>query len=518
MAYAGQPYRFPFDLAGFQYNRNTDLLGETALIDGTKNINFHEGGIGKRGGSSLFLASALSGTPAIRGLYNFRKQNGNSFRVFADSGGKVYHTVEANLLKTNMSLSNYFNFSVFDDELYIADGATTPQVWDGAAGSTSNIAGVPTDWSSTSVYPFQIVPHSRGANARQWAITRDAVYASKNGDGDNFADAEVKKIPVYSESGLVGGFDFNGSLFVFSKTESFIIDDTSSDTAEWGYKKAIWEGGVAHWRLITKAGNNLYLMMDDGLIYSIRAVQSSGDYEQAAINKPAFIDRWLREKVSLINIENFHSAYNRKLRCIDYFVQVSGSNTNTCLRYFIDRPPEIAWVIQDNSDNPSGYNASVSAEMRSNAGDYFISTGDFSGKIWDLEQSTKADNALVYNANVKTRKIHMGNPRMWKHFRSAGIRVSSAANSTLTVRVWIDGERKSDKTINVSGNGASFDEAILDTSVFAEDSIIPYPVELGYYGFDIQIEIVNSGAAQDFFLSEMLIDYKNIGVRSTAIR
>lgn len=516
MGYAGQPYRFPFDLAGFQYNRNTDLLGETALVDGTKNVNFHEGGIGKRGGTSLYLASALSGNPAIRGLYDFRKQNGNSYRMFADAGGKVYHTAEANLLKSNMSLSNKFNFSVFDDEVYIADGATTPQVWDGSAAFTSNIAGIPTDWTSTSIYPFQIVPHARGANARQWAITSDAVYASKNGDGDNFADAEVKKIPVYSESGLVGGYDFNGTLFVFSKTEPFIIDDTSADTAEWGYKKAIWEGGVAHWRLITKAGNNLYLMMDDGLIYSIRAVQSSGDYEQVAINKPAFIDRWIREKTSLNNIENFHSIYNRKLRCIDYFVQVSGSNTNTVLRYFIDRPPEIAWVIEDNTDNPSGYNASVSAEFKSSTGNYFVSTGDFSGKIWDLEQTTKSDNSLAYTASVKTRKINMGGSRVWKHFKSLGIRVSSAANADLTVRIWIDGVRKSDKEIEVAGSGAAFDEAEFDTSVFSEDSIVPYVKDLGYYGFDIQIEIVNDTSAQDFFLSEMLIDYKNIGIRNTA--
>lgn len=517
MGYVGNIYQFPFNLAGFQFNRNTDLLIDTALVDGTKNINLHEGGVSKRGGGSKFLTSAITGTPSITGLYDFRKQNGNSYRMFGTSDGKLYQNQESNLLKTAMSSSNKFHFATFADEVYISDGATIPQVWNGSDPSTVNIAGIPTDWSSTSNYPFQIIPHSRGANARMWAIRSDAIYASDNGDGDDFADANVKKIPIYSDSGLVGGVDFNGTLFGFSKTRAYIVDDTSADTAEWGYKEAIWEGGVAHWRLITKAGNNLYLMMDDGLIYSIRAVQSSGDYEQSAINKPAHIDRWLREKVSLNNIENFHAAYDRKLRAIKYFVQVAGSNTNTALTYFIDRPPEIAWVIHDNTDNPSGYNASISAEVRTSTGTYVISTGDFSGNIWDLEQSTKADNALVYESSVKTRKINMGASRMWKHFRSMGLKASSASNSTLTVRIWIDGVRKSDKTIDVSGSGATFDEAILDTDVFAQDSIVPYSVDLGYYGFDIQVEIVNSVAAEDFFLSEMLIDFKNIGIRNTTL-
>ena len=517
MGYVGNIYQFPFNSAGFQFNRNTDLLTETALVDGTKNINLHEGGISKRGGSTKFLTSAMAGAPAITGLYDYRKQNGNSYRMWATEEGKVYHTLEVNLLKSGMSLSNRFHFSTFSDEVYISDGASIPQTWDGSNPSTSNITGIPTDWGSSPYYPFQIIPHSRGANARQWAIRSDAVFASANGDGKDFSDANVKKIPVYSDSGLVGGIDFNGILFVFSKTKAYIIDDTSSDTADWGYKEAIWEGGVAHWRLITKAGNNIYLMMDDGLIYSIAAVQSSGDYEQSAINKPAHIDRWLREKVSLNNIENFHACYDRKLRAIKYFVQVTGSNTNTGLTYFIDRSPEIAWVIHDNTENSSGYNASISAEVRTTTGNYVVSTGDFSGEIWNLEQSTKADNSLAYESSVKTRKINMGASRMWKHFRSMGLKVSSQSNSTLTVRIWVDGVRKTDKTIDVSGSGAAFDEAVLDTSVFAEDSIVPYTVDLGYYGFDIQFEIVNDTEAEDYFLSEMLIDFKNIGIRNTTL-
>lgn len=514
MGYNGLTYSFPFNLAGFQFNRNTDILTNTALVDGTTNINYHEGGVGKRGGTSKYLVSAISGSPEMRGLYQFRMRNGTSFRVFSTSAGNVYQNTESNLIKAGMSLSNKYNFSVFDNELYIADGATTPQVWDGAAVSTSAISGIPTDWTSTSEYPFQIVPHARGANARQWAIRSDAVFASDNGVGDDFSDANVKKIPVYSDSGLVAGWDFNGTLFTFSKTKTYLIDDTSADTTEWGYQEAIWEGGVAHWRLITKAGNNLYLMTDEGVIYSIRAVQSSGDYESVAINKPAYIDRWLRDRVSAIGIENFHCVYHRKLRAIEYFVQVYGSNVNTSLLYFIDRPEEIAFAIHDNSVSSSGYNASVSAELKTSSGTYTVMTGDFSGNIWDLEQTDKNDNNQSYSCNVKTRKIDMNFPRIKKHFKSGRLKVSSATNSTVLIRVWVDGVMRDDEQIDVIGNGATFDSGLFDSDVFSEDSITPYEFDLGYYGYDIQFEIVNNTVNEDMFLTELLIDYKPLAAAS----
>ena len=512
MGYIGQPYRFPFNLAGLQFNRNTDILGDTALVDGTTNINFHEGGVSKRGGSTKYLVSPITSNPAIRGLYQFGMRNGTSYRVFATSSGKVYQNSESNLLKAGMSLSNKFNFSVFNNELYIADGATVPQVWDGVSVSTTAIAGVPTDWSSTSDYPFQIIPHARGANARQWAIRSDAVFASDNDDGDDFSDANVKKIPVYSNSGLVAGYDFNGTIFTFSKTKTYIIDDTSVDTTEWGYKEAIWEGGAAHWRLITKAGNNLYIMTDEGIIYSIRAVQSSGDYESVAINKPSYIDRWLRERVTVSGIENFHCVYHRQLRAIEYFVQVYGSNVNTSLLYFIDRPSEIAFSIHDNTLNPSGYNASVSAEVRLNTGIYTVMTGDFSGNIWDLEQTSRSDDSNTYSCNVKTRKINMELPRVKKHFKSGRLKVASSTNSTVLIRVWVDGVRREDEEIDVIGSGATFDSGLFDTDVFADDTITPYEFDLGYYGYDIQFEIVNDTANEDMFLTELLIDYKTLAV------
>lgn len=512
MGYRGQTMHMPMNAVGFQFNRNTDLLIPTALVEGTRNVDFHEGGVSKRGGSALYLGAAIAGAPIMRGDYDFRMRNGNHFIMFATSAGKIYQTNEAGLLKTGKSTNNFFHFSTFNDKVYICDGASAPEYWDGAAALTTAVL-APTSWTTNNSWPFQIVQHARGANARNWAITREGVWASKNNDGTDFSDAQVKFIPVYAEGGLVGGFDFNGTLFVWNKTKTFIIEDTDTNSTLWGYSEAIWEGGAASWRLICKAGNELYIMTEEGLIYTLAGVTATGDYTAASITRPAYIDRYIRENVTLGNIDNYFMQYDRTRRAIIVGLQVTGSANNTGLTFFIDRPADVGWIIHDNLDFPSGYQCMCACEYRVSAGVYQIWTGDSVGQIWKLGQTARSDNSNGFTSAIKTRALDMGNPRMWKHFAKGRLRTRAQGNYNLTVRTWIDGVRKPDVALSLSGSGAAFDSAIFDTSVFAEDSIIPVPFDIKAYGFDVQLQIVNSNAGEDFFLSELLVDFENCGVR-----
>lgn len=514
MTYPGETFRLPFDLAGFQFSRNSDKFIPSALVEGTRNVNFHEGGIGKRGGTSKYLGAALAGAPTIHSLFDFRKRNGGQFLMFGTNQGKLYHTNESNVLKTGMSTNNPFSFAWMNDEVYIADGGIAVQYWNGSAANTTSVL-TPASWASTSGYPFQVLFHARGTNKRMWAVTRDGLWASKNGDGHDFSDANVTQIPIDAEGGLVGAWDFNGTIFAFSKTETFIIDDTSADPTEWGYQKAIWEGGAAHWRLICKGGNQLYIMTEEGLVYSLGGIQATGDYAANPSNKPAFIDRYMRERVSLTNILNFHCSFDRTRRCISYFLQSGGNSNNVCLDFFIDRPEDVAWIIKDNQNANSAYQAAGSCEVRVSVGQYRIYTGNYSGEIWKTEQTSRDDNGSAYDSGVKTRALDMGNPRMWKHFGQGRLRTFAQGNYDLTIRIWIDGVRKDDVLLPLIGQGATFDSAMFDSSVFADDQIIPALFEINDYGYDVQVEILNNETGEDFFLSELLIDFLPLEVRMT---
>lgn len=509
MGYTGQTYRIVLDSTGLQTSRNQDALLPTALIDTTKNMNFHEGGLGKRGGSSPFI-SAISGTPSILGLFQFINRTGTKNLVIAASDGKIYKNTGATTLKTGMSTSAFYNMEPCDDKLFITDGASVPQYWDGVAAATVNVT-EPTDWATGK--PFQFVAHARGANRRMWAIRADAVYASENGVTTNFADAQVKKIPVFSDSGLVGGVDFNGTLIVFSKTKTYIIDDTSSTVADWGYREAIWAGGVSSWRVITKAVNDVFLMTDDMAVYRLSAVNATGDYSSSNLTRPAYIDFYLSENVSRTNMSKAHSVYDRDLRKIHYFLPVGGSTVSTSLQFFVDRPSEVAWIVHNNTSFNSGYKAISSCSYVNSSGVYKVYAGTTGGLVWSLEDLAKGDNSEAYESSFKFKPLDFGNSRMYKHFRRLGMRIKTSTNTDVILRLTIDGSKKTDIPLAFTGVGAEFDSGIFDTDVFGGEDFLSIKSDFGYYGFTIQPEILNTVEGQDLFVSEIYIDFKPMGVR-----
>lgn len=494
--------------SGYNYNRNYELIADNALIEPSRNNNLHNGGLEKRGGTSIIVDASV--TNAGRGGFDFRQSNGSQYLIYAKSNGTVYFNNDGSVVTSGMSTSNFIHLSQYDDDLYICDGANNPRKWSGF-GSTSAVIPA-TDWATTG-QPFQIIQHSQGANRRNWAVTKDGIYASKNNTGDDFADATVKFIPVYSKGGLNSAFEFNGEIFVCSKTQVFRIDDTDVDSNNWGYNEAIWEGGAAHWRLVCKAANQYYVMTEDAQVYTINSVFTSSDYEIASVTRPAYIDRFLREKAVIANIENWHCVYDRKLRAIKWFVQVGGTSINTALVYFIDKDPDLAWSIHDNEDYNSGYSAACSFEYRVSAGVYKTRTVDHSGNVWQLEESTRDDNDNPYEGRFKFKPWDYGNPLMWKYFRKAIVRARSESNVVFTVRVWVDNVRRNDVILTISGSGSVFDSAIFDTAVFADDSASFQPFDIKTHGFTLQLEFVNSTSGQDYFISEIVLPFKEEGIR-----
>jgi hypothetical protein len=503
--------RIPGTEAGFDFNRNFELTPDTALIDPSVNFNLHNMGIEKRGGSSILFTPSV--TNRVMGGYDFRQTTGNQFQIYAKNNGSVYFNSDSNVIATGMAVSNFFHFSQLADTLYIADGSTTPKMWTGS-GSATNVTPA-SDWAIKG-NPFQIIFHPSGANFRNWAITKYAVYASKNNNGSDFADADVTVIPVYSVGGLVAAWEFGQRLFVASKTETFIIDDTNVDPTLWGYEKAIWEGGAAHWRLVTQADNDIYIMAEDLTIYSLNGVFQTGNYRRASLTRPAQIDRYLRENSTFGNIENWHCAYDKKLRCVKWFIQISGSNTNTALVQFIDREPHKIWAIHNNNVYASGYSASYSWSYRKGPSDFRVRTGDYNGNIWELEGSQRNDSNNPYLSVIKWKRWEFNNPLMHKFFPKGILRIRSATNITLTIFISINNIALPMISTTITASGATFDNATFDNSVFAGDLLADSPFDVKSYGKVLQMEIDHNGLNEDFFLSEVIIAYKEQGVRIAA--
>lgn len=521
MGYSGEQFRMPLNDTGFRDDRNTQLLPPTALLPPSANLNYHENGLSKRGGTAI----QVPGQGNIgQGIFQFFIPGQATNTLFA-ANGVLYANNYSTVLQSGMSTSNPFSFVQTSSYVFVADGASNPIYWSGSGG-VSNVTPA-TSWTGN--MPFQFVKHTRagsGSGDRMWAVTPQGLwYSSLTAGPTNFVVDDAGFIPVDSIGGLTGAYDLGGQLFAFSRTQTFLIEDIDPSISNWGYQNAIWDGGVASFRLIVKANNNLYFMTEDGLIYDIIGVLTTGGYNAIPLDRPAFVDVFIRDNVNLGNVQNFSACYDRKLRCIKWFMQQGGSGNNIALCYFIDKSPTSAWIVHNNTNYASGYNAAASGEVRVSAGNYQIWTIDYTGNIWGLEETSRDDNGNPYPVIVNTKAQDLGSTgqnfqtgtqgfvRNNKHWMAINLRGDFTGTSTFAVYPTIEGVAQQNQTFTVASNAAEFNTAFFNTAVFATDLLTTAPVTLGMFGRDLQLQLIENEVGVDYMLAEIIYFVKPLGIK-----
>src|SRR5574337_105274 len=130
----------------------------------------------------------------ITGLCQFIKEDKTEILVKSTKAGIVYNNSNAQI-KSGLVADKRCSFEVYNNNLYIENGSNVPQVWDGVAGSTSDLAvgKRPTDWTPSN-YPSAFIRHGRGTSSALWAYGMPTfpgrIYCSEVGT-DDFSDAKV---------------------------------------------------------------------------------------------------------------------------------------------------------------------------------------------------------------------------------------------------------------------------------------------------------------------------------------
>lgn len=508
MGYGGTQFRMPLIDTGFRDDRNIQLLPATSLLVPSANLNYHENGLSKRGGTAIQINGLGQ---AGQGIFQFYTPTVQKLLFCAN--GTMYHDSYSNVLQTGLSANNAISFVQTSKYAFWADGQSNPQYWDGVAGSSSSVTPA-SSWTGN--MPIQMVRHTRagsGAGDRLWAVTPDALWYSKLNTPTDFLNGDAGTIPIDSIGGLIGAYDLGGQLFAFSRTQTFLIADTDPTLQNWGYTNAIWEGGTASFRLIKLANNNIYFMTEDGLIYDLIGVLTTGGYNATPLDRPAFVDKFIRDNINLGNIQNFHVSYDRKLRALKFFMQEGGSINNIALTYFIDKPPTSAWIVHNNPNSTSGYNAACSCEVRVTPGNYQIWTMDYTGNIWGLEQTSRDDGGKAYPVVINTKAQDLNQPRNNKHWLAIALRGDASGTANFTMYPTVEGQALPLQTFSMGGTGSVFNTATFNNSTFATDLITTAPVSLGMYGRDLQLQLVENEVGVDFFLAEMLYMVKPLGIK-----
>lgn len=513
MPLRGKAVQILLSRGGLTGNKSVDEIPNYMMVEPCRNINIHNGGREKRGGTSKKYSTAFSGSPTIIGLCDYTNASGTQFLVVACSDQKIYKN-DTDTIATDMGGGSYFpSFEIVGNTLFVCDGSVTPKSWDGGAGNFTNFANPAADWTANP--PFQFVKHGRGNSERLWALNNAKVYASANGDPDEFVTGVlVFPIETSERYGLVGMTEFRENLYIFGRKKTYIIDDSDTSTDNWGYEAAPWEGGAGNSRLIIKLPSDLVCMTEDGEIYSVSAVSEYGDLRAASLIRPSFMHTFIRDNVNLAQINKFHGIFDPIMRAIKFFVVRSGqTDVDTALVMFLDRPLEEAWVIHDNIPTTyHGYKAASSAIVRKSVGDMKIYTGDYSGYVWELETADYNDDDSGYYGGFKTPPMHFDDPRSNKWFARCRVIGQPKGGYYLQAKTIIDGVAQGgNQLLSMQGSGAVLGEFLLDTDSLGGDEILEVDFDIAERGKRLQNEFYNANADETFFISELIYDIKPLG-------
>ena len=223
---------------------------------------------------------------------------------------------------------------------------------------------------------------------------------------------------------------------------------------------------------------------------------------------------WIKTYVNLAQIAKFHAIYDPILRAIKIFVVRTGeSGVDTALVYFIDRPPEKAWVILQNIDFESGYTARSSALIRQSVGTWKLYTGGYNGKLWKLGEVNRNDNGNAFMSRFKTPNMSFENVRESKRYDRIKIVSIAEGNCDAEMTWWIDGKEIDSETLNFVTSGDVLGSFILGTSTLGGLNILESSIRVGAIGKRLQLESKSNTANESFFLSQFLVDFVPLGKR-----
>lgn len=496
MSYRGTTLSISMADSGLNFSRNKDGIPASSLVYPSKNINIHEGGVGKRGGTEI--VETMAAAPRVLSIYDFALTAANHIIVRTTSAGGIYKDLTTSI-GTGLSATEPCFFEVMNKKLYIANFGIAPKIWAGT-GSVSNLTNLSADWTGTN-YPLAFLLHGTGNSERLWALLPTGAYYSADNAGTSDANFSTGggQIPISTDDGigLTAFVEFNDKIIYFGKKKAFFIDDEDADDTKWGWRGSNYDGGVSHQRLIIKTPNDLVAMMDDGEIYSVLKAQSGIGYVNASLTRPSFMHNYIKDYIDLAEINRFHAVYDPSLRAIKFFVITNAGETQ-CLVYFIDKTSDKAWSIHDGTDNTlSGYrNIYCSALVNGDT----VYTGDSAGNIWSLESSVPSDNGNAFYAYITLPENACGNARVQKSFDTGRISAMTrgAVAADLTINAYIDGETTPSFTVSVNLG-------------FSEPNLVDKEFALGTTGNRIGLQITHNSATQSFFISNLMVDFMNLG-------
>lgn len=514
----GDRYKLTFNGS---FNGNEDLQavpgGDFAL--GSRNIDTHNGGAEKRGGTQRVGSQITSSLKSLGGGILIKRVSGGSRSIhtyWAGDNGVLYRNGSS--IETGRSTSAKTHFTAIDDAMFICNGASIPRVDTGS--SIANISGANADWTG-STHPKKIILHAKNASRRAvaWGVAgrENTLYLSSQGAFQTFTGGtslQVEFTGIKDGYGIIDCVSKDGTLFVFGKSQTFILYDDDASTANWGHYPASFKGGAHDPWLTCVVNNEIFVMNTEGDLYEVNAAEQLRDYKQASVIEPFFIHNYIRSEIDLTKIDQFFMYYDPIIKGLRIFmVRIGQTTVDTCITYLVNQKK---WMPpHDAQDNPtaSGFKASAAYEAETAAGVKKLYTQDYSGYTWELSSTTKTDNGNAYKFETFSGSLDFDLAGEEKRYVYGDLHYKSRGDYQISVIWFIDEVQQTSRTISLAASSAVLGSFILDTDTLAVVGVTSREFETGQVGERMRVSIMNNGAGHDFLLSHIIFPFKRRGVQ-----
>lgn len=419
----------PSFVGGLNIYANASQVADNESPD-LQNIEFFGvSGMRKRRGFKVVCSTPPATGHKIQGKFTY---NTNSdVEVLCVSNGKLYKQVGVVwiLVGGSFSATKNVNACQVGDRLYIADGESPLQYYNGSGLTTTGLTAAPSRVEQLIFYNKRIYCNSADNKDRFYygaplTSTGDSVNTgdfTADTDGGYYGFGSAKKITGFAKQGT--------SLYVFLENSISRIDPTSSGTpATYDHQETQISNSVGCRapRSIDNVENDIFFV--DSTIYSL------GEVAQYATIRTKNVSAKISDifdSMSQDVIKNASGIYYNKEQVYLLSIQATGSYNSTVIGYHVGYRAWVKWT---------GISANCFLDFTDSSGVkhlYFGSDNPTDGNVYELFQGVN-DNGVAIKSYYKTKQFSFDAFHITKIFQDWNLDLGNVAGS-ITVYVYIDG-------------------------------------------------------------------------------
>jgi len=521
MGYTGLIAEIPIGVDGLTGTKNPSQAKPTELMV-AQNLTFEAGTIQKEGGATKYNSTAITGTPAVIGGWDWFPSEGvqrmvvvtSDGRCLKDDGSGAFGTT----LKSGLTVSDVVPVFVeggleaagANRKLFLFTKKNQVQVLAADGATMADLATPPADWSGGSFPAFGFVHEGRltgGGNSNdphRW-------YYSMASNHENFTGSGSGSLSVFPGEGerLAGGVSFKGLAILWKAPRGVYAVDTSDTTiANWRVTRLTDAAGMLSPLGFALVDDDIIFMDQSGNFQALSAVQQFGDIASRNLGQLAQMAEFFRSTLSAAGLSDLRAIYYGAKRQLHVSVRQAGSSQNDArLVVDVNRPDRPRWHY-----SPRDVVRSLWLKKDTN-GIPRPMAGDNAGVVWALDQTERSKAGAGYEGKFQSAQMDMSPldvkfATIMKYGDFLELVVEPKGNWNLTVDTYWDGALQETLQFNMGTTGATLGSFVLDTDKLAEDQVLNRKKRITGGGRRFSLVGRNSGAGEDFSVARFYLHFR----------